>query len=133
MRRILLSLLFIMALSVFSGMSQTTIGGGYGTGGNLSVLVTGKPVDDLEPKNPVKGDRKPSRKLMAQIGAGWVMIEGVDVSEIVLFEINETNGFPVGYFDSASEFTEILFSLQGEYEVRFITEEWEYVGYVWIE
>ncbi|MDE6026713.1 MAG: hypothetical protein K2G23_01400 [Muribaculaceae bacterium] len=86
-----------------------------------------------KPELPPKGERKPSRKLAAHIGDGWVMIEGVDESEILSYDINGYDGFPLASFDSAPEFTETLFSLHGEYEVSFTTDEYIYTGYVWME
>ena len=61
------------------------------------------------------------------------MIEGVDESEILSYDINGYDGFPLASFDSAPEFTQTLFSLHGEYEVCFTTDEYIYTAYVWME
>ena len=122
-----------LTLSMYSGMAQEPSNGGIADF-NPTVLVQVSPSlnNNKKPERPPKGERKPSRKLTAHIGDGWVMIEGVDESDILSYDINGYDGFPLASFDSAPEFTETLFSLHGEYEVSFTTDEYIYTGYVWM-
>lgn len=132
MRKIMTSLTFFLLLLTYSGKAQVISGNGGNLNYSHSIYVQLWPSfnDKSEPDETPKGDRKPARRLVGEIGNGWVKIEGVDETEILSYEINDSDGCFVASFGAPYEFTEALFSLSGEYEVRFHTESYVYVGYV---
>ena len=77
--------------------------------------------------NPV-GDRANRRPLSGEIGASGVNIPGVDNSEIISFEIYTPSGFCMGIYSDEMDFIEALFSLSGEYEIRFVTDYAVFAG-----
>lgn len=83
-----------------------------------------------EPDYPPIGSRIPSSKLFMTISATGVEILGVDARDILLYEIFDLEDIPVGIFTDGASFVEALFSLSGEYRVRFMTDSYVYVGYV---
>ena len=99
----------------------------------LSFQVYYMPKDDLEPENPEKGTRDTPERLPASITESGVTIERVSESEIESYDIYTPSGIFLGCFESGEEFATSLFSLKGEYELRFTTSEYVYVGYVWME
>ncbi|MDE6717975.1 MAG: hypothetical protein K2J70_07275 [Muribaculaceae bacterium] len=88
------------------------------------------PKDDEIPETPVKGDRTPSMRIPVTISMDWVEISGVDSNDILTYGIYDLDGGCMGIFNDAPSFTDIFFSLSGEYELRFTTDEYLYIGYV---
>lgn len=81
--------------------------------------------------NPQSGrHRSNQRPLYGSISADGVSIPGVETSDILSFEIYTPEGFCMGAFAEEPEFIQTLFSLSGEYEIRLITEEAVYIGFV---
>ena len=81
------------------------------------------------PTNPV-GRRSNRRPLSGEISASAVNIPGVDNSDIISFEIYTPSGFCMGIYSDEMDFIEALFSLSGEYEIRFMTDYAVFVGNV---
>ena len=91
------------------------------------------PKEDLDPENPENGKRDTPERLPASITESGVTIERVSESDIESYDIYTPSGILLDSFGLGEEFATSLFSLKGEYELRFTTSEYVYVGYVWME
>ena len=107
--------------------------GNIGQGNFVLVGLTPYPRYDEEPELPEKGKRDTPERLPASITESGVTIERVSESEIDSFDIYTPSGILLDSFGSGEEFATSLFSLNGEYELRFTTSEYVYVGYVRME
>ena len=90
--------------------------------------------DDIivDPSRPGKGERVPSQRIGGIISlAEGVCINGVDTGEITLFEIYDPEGMIVASFVEEHSFVDYLFTLEGEYQLRFLTSDMAFTG--WIE
>lgn len=75
--------------------------------------------------------RAPGRDILCLLSkTGGVDFNGA-VETITLYEIWDDNGdICLGSYNYESDFIEELFSLEGEYQLRFITDNLTLVGYV---
>ena len=126
-------LFLLMSFLCLPGVAQNSVQPTTGFNNTLSFLVHLMPKDDLEPENPENGKRDTPERLPASIMESGVTIERVSESEIESYDIYTPSGILLDSFGSGEEFATSLFSLEGEYEVRFTTSEYVYVGYVWME
>lgn len=80
---------------------------------------------DPEPEpigEPDKLKRLPSRRIYGSISkAGGLKIDGVNISEIYLFEICDADGVCIGAFCDANDFVQAVFSYHGNMELRLHT------------
>lgn len=77
---------------------------------------------DIKPEIPDKGNRKPSKRIYGSISkAGGLKIDGVNISEIYLFEIYDADGVCIGAFCDANDFVQAVFSYHGNMELRLHT------------
>lgn len=57
----------------------------------------------------------------------------VDAEEIQSYEIWDADGeLCIASYTEESDFINALFSLEGEYQIQFTTEDYTYIGYVTI-
>lgn len=103
------------------------------SGPHLSLDLQPIHIYDEEPELPDNGMRDNPERIPALISENGVAIERVSESEIESYDIYTPSGILLDSFGSGEEFATSLFSLKGEYEVRFTTSEYIYVGYVWME
>lgn len=81
--------------------------------------------------NPLRHHRIPSRPLLCIISIEDGMdIPSFDKDNLLIFEIYDSAGICCGTFSSEDDFTEQLFSLSGFYEIRFITTDYIFKGYL---
>ncbi len=74
------------------------------------------------PAEPNKGGRMPSRRIYGSISkAGGLKIDGVNISEIYIFEIYDADGVCIGAFCDANDFVQAVFSYHGNMELRLHT------------
>ncbi|MDE6006517.1 MAG: hypothetical protein K2G67_03075 [Muribaculaceae bacterium] len=59
-----------------------------------------------------------------------VRLMGEGDVDIISYEIWEIGGMCISEFGNEEDFIEILFKLSGDYEVRFITAEFTYIGII---
>lgn len=86
----------------------------------------------VDPSRPGKGERVPSQRIGGIISlAEGVRINGVDTGDITLFEIYDPEGLIMASFVDEQSFVEYLFTLEGEYQLRFLTSDMAFTG--WIE
>ena len=97
---------------------------------NLTYHVTMLRIDTQGNKNPDnrKGDRSNRRPLIGEITSSGVNIPGVENSEIISFEIYDLSGICMGIYSAEMDFVNALFSLSGEFEIRFVTDEAAFAG-----
>lgn len=94
------------------------------------------PLKETPEENPPKDNfnrhRLPGRPIMCSIDSETgVSIPGVDSSEIISFEIYDESGeLCFATFNNEQDFVSFLFSLEGNYVIRFVTDEKQYKGYV---
>lgn len=121
MNRILISLIlalaFIMPAEAFSFVAESTV-----------ISMAKKPTrKDL----PTKGHRMPSEKVVCVIDftSGQIMVE--TSSPVISYELRDEEGetMIVG-FSSDSDLVEFMTSLQGVYQIRLVTDEYLYIGYI---
>lgn len=89
------------------------------------------------PNDPEPGDddkrgphRAPGMAIICSMTEDGVEIPGVDKDEILAFEIYDADGCIISSYDNAIAFTDCLFSLSGDYEIRLLTREYIYIGYI---
>ena len=135
MKDLLFKLAATLMLLVFAfpASGDNPFCGNIGQGNFVLVGLTPYPRYDEEPELPEKGTRDTPERLPACVSDGGVTIERVSESEIESYDIYTPSGILLDSFGSGEEFATYLFSLKGEYELRFTTSEYVYVGYVWME
>ena len=89
-------------------------------------------IDTRGNKNPDNrnGRRSKERPLTGEITTSGVNIPGVENSEIISFEIYDLSGICLGIYSDETDFVNALFSLSGEFEIVFATENTTFAGIV---
>lgn len=79
-----------------------------------------------------KGHRMPSRPVQCTISTETgVTISGVETDDIISFELFDESGeLCFATFNNGFDFASFLFSLEGDYVIRFVTENKTYSGYI---
>ena len=84
----------------------------------------------LKQKNEQKGIRIPSRFIVCIISAEGIQMD-VEAEEILSYEIWDADGeVCIASYTEESDFINALFSLEGEYQIQFTTEDYVYIGYI---
>ena len=117
---------FLMLLLVFSG--------------DISSLASPKSISfhlvrvaEEEPYVPDLSSgrhRSNRRPLSGEITSSGVSIPGVEISDIISFEIYDPSGICLGIYSDEMDFVNALFSLNGEYEIVFVTENTTFAGII---
>ncbi|MBD5386696.1 hypothetical protein HDR70_02255 [bacterium] len=130
-----LNKLFIIVMSILwtNTAIADLINSDYVDVGTISTSLVAFNKYDEEPEEPVKGRRIPSKRVSVRISQCNVAIVGVEEDEIISFEIQTPDEIPVLYTSSVCDFTNVIFSLTGEFEIRFQTLDALYIGYVQLE
>ena len=82
--------------------------------------------------NNQKGSRIPAGIVVCIISTEGIQM-GVEPDGILSYEIWDTDGeICVASYTEESDFINALFSMEGEYQIHFSTEEYSYIGYVTI-
>lgn len=80
---------------------------------------------------PDKGRREHPAPLPCQISVDeGIRIPGINVSEIESFEIYDTEGNCVAAYSSEQDFIDTLPTLHGEYQLRFVTDDFDLRGWI---
>ena len=97
---------------------------------NLTYHVTMLRVDTRDDKDTDnrKGHRSNRRPITGEITSSGVNSPGVENSEIISFEIYDLSGICMGIYSAEMDFVNALFSLSGEFEIRFVTDEATFAG-----
>ena len=78
-----------------------------------------------------KGHRTPPRDVQCTIdAAAGIQFVGMEKLEILTFEIYDLSGACVAVFGDEDSFLDFLFAQSGEYQIRLVTANWAYVGYI---
>lgn len=81
----------------------------------------------------LKGQRSlPSIYVSTLSQNNGISINGINTEDISLYEIYDRNENCLGIFQDEEMFLEILFSLSGTYEIRFVLEEFTLTGMITI-
>ena len=123
----------MLLVFAFPASGDNPFCGNIGQGNFVLVGLTPYPRYDEEPEFPEKGKRDTPERLPASITESGVTIERVYESDIESYDIYTPSGILLDSFGSSEAFATSLFSLEGEYELRFTTSEYVYIGYVWVE
>lgn len=121
MKKLLSSIIILLALciacpQIYSGGTTTR-----------TVQLKKKPKHD----NLQKGSRIPGIVVCIINTEGIQM--GVEPDGILSYEIWNSDGeICVASYTEESDFINALFSMEGEYQIHFSTEEYSYIGYVTI-
>ncbi|MDE6081024.1 MAG: hypothetical protein K2F70_01975 [Muribaculaceae bacterium] len=91
--------------------------------------------ENPEKEPPITEDnrhRMPGKQIMCTIDSEkGVYIEGVPTSEILSFDIYDESGeLCFASYNNEEEFVGFLFSLEGEYVIRFVTSDKTYSGFI---
>ena len=82
---------------------------------------------------PDKGRREHPAPLPCQISVDeGIRIPGINVSEIESFEIYDTEGNCVAAYSSEQAFIDTLPTLHGEYQLRFVTDDFDLRGWIYL-
>ena len=89
-------------------------------------------IDTRGNKNPDNrnGRRSKERPITGEITSSGVSIPGVEISDIISFEIYDPSGICLGIYSDEMDFVNALFSLSGEFEIVFVTENTTFAGIV---
>jgi len=94
-------------------------------------MTASKPSDESEDEDTTRGCRAPSKPISCHISESTgVVIPGVDKSDIISFEVYNENGICLASLTEESEFISFLFSLSEPVEIRIITDQYIYHGYI---
>lgn len=88
-----------------------------------------------EPRHPDpdKRHREHPAPLPCQISVDeGIRIPGINVSEIESFEIYDTEGNCVAAYSSEQDFIDTLPTLHGEYQLRFVTDDFDLRGWIYL-
>lgn len=86
-----------------------------------------------KPDRPDNGRREHSAPLPCHISvADGIQIPGIDVSDIESFEIYDTEGNCVALYYSEQDFIGTLPALHGEYQLRFVTDDFDLRGWIYL-
>lgn len=122
MRKLLSSIIILLALCI--ACPQV-----YSAGTATRTVQLNK---KLRHDNRQSGARKPAGLIVCTISAEGIQM-GVETGEIMSYEIWDADGdICVASFTEESDFINVLFSMEGEYQIHFSTEEYSYFGYVTI-
>lgn len=115
----LLTILGLLCLPAITNAEET----------NIPIEEEPEEIPDYPGKNH---HRLPARPINCTISTETgVSIPGVSTSEILSFEIYDESGeLCLASFNDEMEFVSFLFSLEGEYVIRFVTENKSYTGYI---
>lgn len=84
-------------------------------------------------ENPDKRQRGHPAPLPCQISVDeGIRIPGINVSEIESFEIYDTEGNCVAAYSSEQEFIDTLPTLHGEYQLCFVTDDFDLRGWIYL-
>lgn len=102
---------------------------------SFSVVKTTYSAETNEKDLPQRGDRAPGYPIEATISlGGGVEIQGLDSADILSYEVCDEEGVCLALFADESDFTDFLFSSNpGMYMLRFLTDDYIYIGYIEIE
>ncbi len=83
------------------------------------------------PEEEGHGQRMPGRKQNCTVDpVSGVQFVGMEKPDILSFEVYDLSGACVAVFGDEAAFLEYLFAQSGEYQIRLITADWAYVGYI---
>lgn len=126
MKKLIASILMLFAFGPFLanafGLSLNMTRHNYETGSEI-------PNEDSDPG---KGNRTRPMPIMCQISESGIDFGFEFEFDIMTYEIYDLNGDCVAIFGDEISFVEYLFTLSGEYQLRFTTPNYELVGYVLI-
>lgn len=95
----------------------------------IKYLVFG--FNDKEHDESIIDYRLPQQTVPCSIDSNTgVRLMGEGDVEIISYEVWEIGGMCISEFGNEEDFLEILFKLSGDYEVRFITAEFTYIGII---
>lgn len=99
------------------------------------ITVTVTPTQDSENNEidlPSKGHRMPSSPVICNINPETSNITfSKDISDVSSYELwDETGATCISSFNDAASCCEYLFSIPGEFQIRFVTEDAVYIGYL---
>lgn len=85
--------------------------------------------DDLE--LPSRGNRTTPIKIRCIINENGIVLINIS-DDIQTYEIYDTKDNCLAVFSDEDSFIEFLFTLSGEYQLRFSTATYDLVGYIFI-
>lgn len=84
-------------------------------------------------ENPGKRRRGHPAPIPCQISVEeGILIPGIDVSEIVAFELLDADGDCIAAFSSEPDFLDALPLFHGEYRLRFVTNDFDLQGWIYL-
>lgn len=119
----------ILGLSLLSSLCASALSSSY-TISVSKVAITGDP-DRI--KDPDRSRRIPSVPIECLISPEGIELKNTSVtsSDILFFEIWDSKSeFCMGSFATESDFVSTLLSMSGDYQIRFVTEDYELTGYI---
>ncbi len=100
----------------------------------ITHTVVMRPYVMENPENPEEGDpyiRIPGAPVQCTIDAtAGIQFVGMEKPEILTFELYDLSGACMAVFGDEDSFLDFLFAQSGEYQIRLVTANWAYVGYI---
>jgi len=98
---------------------------------SVSLTVTKINYEPTMPEEEEHGQRMPPRNVVCTIDAATgIQFVGMEKPEILTFEIYDLSGACVAVFGDETAFLDFLFAQSGEYQIRLVTANWAYIGYI---
>ncbi len=102
--------------------------------GSFSLVLYPRPVSGngyISEEDDLPGHRVPVRNIQCTVDpVSGVQFVGMEKPDILSFEVYDLSGACVAVFGDEAAFLEYLFARSGEYQIRLITADWAYVGYI---
>ena len=82
------------------------------------------------PGNNPDGNRMPPRPILCTISIEHGIECEIAAEETLSYEIRTEDGICLASFTDESDFIQMLFSVPGNYQIRFLTDDYIYTGYI---
>lgn len=99
---------------------------------NFNMVKISHNHDTYHVDESVLGHRIPPRPISCTISNDGIIIPDVDTSEIISFEIYAIDGSCISTLIDSESFISTLYHLNGEYEIRLITDTYIFKGYIYL-
>lgn len=120
-------LILILAL-VVAGLTENAFSS---VENNVQVTLTTQVNNNNHIRPPEKGNRKPSSPLISIVDFASGHIEVSTPTPIISYELWDEEGeTSIAAYPSDSELVQFMTGLDGVYQLRLVTDEYIYIGYI---
>lgn len=96
----------------------------------LNMVKIARSYDDYYVNDSPLGNRVPARPIPCYLNEDDIELSDVEISDIISFEIYSLDGSCVMSVDNYRCFISSLEELRGEYEIKFLVDDYIFKGYI---